>query len=141
MGKYKKVQVGKDQEKAQSEKRFPLQKPRWEKKHFYCPDIFSFEEMLFPRQVFCTNLLLLWFYLFYVLKSNFCAVLTLIHVRFHSFSQVQVTEWKIAAHSAYDMLSKYKYLIVNLIFSHLGVWCGNFFLVAHFPGDCLLVPY
>ena len=30
MGK-KKVQVGKDQEKAQSEKRFPLQKPRWEK--------------------------------------------------------------------------------------------------------------
>ena len=28
---YKKVQVGKDQEKAQSEKRFPLQKPRLEK--------------------------------------------------------------------------------------------------------------
>ena len=28
---HKKVQVGKDQEKAQSEKRFPLQKPRWEK--------------------------------------------------------------------------------------------------------------
>ena len=27
----KKVKVGKDQEKAQSEKRFPLQKPRWEK--------------------------------------------------------------------------------------------------------------
>ena len=27
----KKVQVGKDQEKAQSEKRFPLQIPRWEK--------------------------------------------------------------------------------------------------------------
>ena len=27
----KKVQVDKDQEKAQSEKRFPLQKPRWEK--------------------------------------------------------------------------------------------------------------
>ena len=27
----KKVQVGKDQEKAQSEKRLPLQKPRWEK--------------------------------------------------------------------------------------------------------------
>ena len=26
-----KVQVGKDQEKAQSEKRFPLKKPRWEK--------------------------------------------------------------------------------------------------------------
>ena len=28
---YRKVQVGKDQEKAQSEKRFPLQKPRREK--------------------------------------------------------------------------------------------------------------
>ena len=27
----KKVQVGNDQEKAQSEKRFPLQKPRWGK--------------------------------------------------------------------------------------------------------------
>ena len=27
----KKEQVGKDQEKEQSEKRFPLQKPRWEK--------------------------------------------------------------------------------------------------------------
>ena len=26
-----KVQLGKDQEKAQSEKRFPLQKPRWKK--------------------------------------------------------------------------------------------------------------
>ena len=29
--KHGKVQVGKDQEKAQSEKRLPLQKPRWEK--------------------------------------------------------------------------------------------------------------
>ena len=28
---HEKVQVGKDQEKTQSEKRFPLQKPRWEK--------------------------------------------------------------------------------------------------------------
>ena len=28
---YDRVQVGKDQEKAQLEKRFPLQKPRWEK--------------------------------------------------------------------------------------------------------------
>ena len=27
----KEVQVDKDQEKAQSEKRFPLQKPRWQK--------------------------------------------------------------------------------------------------------------
>ena len=28
---FEKVQVGKDQEKAQLEKKFPLQKPRWEK--------------------------------------------------------------------------------------------------------------
>ena len=27
-----------------------------------------------------------------------------------------VTCWKIAAHSAYDMISKYNYLIVNLVF-------------------------
>ena len=38
--------------------------------------------------------------------------------------------WEVAAHSAYDMLSKYKYLIVNLVF-----WSGNFF-----PDHCLLVP-
>ena len=30
-GYFRKVQAGKDQEKAQSEKRFPLQKPRFEK--------------------------------------------------------------------------------------------------------------
>ena len=31
--------------------------------------------------------------------------------------------WKIAAHSAYDMFSKYKYVIVNLVFptSFFGV--------------------
>ena len=37
---------------------------------------------------------------------------------------VKVTEWppigKITAHSAYDMFSWYKYLIVSLVFSHLG---------------------
>ena len=39
---------------------------------------------------------------------------------------VKVTEWppigKIAAHSAYEMFSCYKYLIVSLFFSHLGFW-------------------
>ena len=45
----------------------------------------------------------------------------------------------IAAHSAYDMFSKYKCLIVNLVFSHLGFWSGNFFLIAPFPDHCLLV--
>ena len=48
---------------------------------------------------------------------------------------------KIAAHSAYDMFSWYKYLIVNLVFSHLGFWSGNLFLIAPFPDLCLLVLF
>ena len=58
---------------------------------------------------------------------------------------VKVTEWspirKIAAHSAYEMCSWYKYLIVSLVFSHLGFWSGNLFLIAPFPDLCLLVPF
>ena len=49
--------------------------------------------------------------------------------------------WENAAHSANDMFSKYKYLIVNLVFSGLGFWSGNFFLIALFPDHCLLVPF
>ena len=64
---------------------------------------------------------------------------------FYIFSSVKVTEWppigKIAAHSAYDMFSWYKYLIVSLFFSHLCFWSGNLFLIVHFPGLCLLVPF
>ena len=38
-------------------------------------------------------------------------------VRFHSFRLVRVAaHWEVAAHSAYDMFCKYKYLIVNLVF-------------------------
>ena len=33
-----------------------------------------------------------------------------------------------------------KYLIVSLVFSHLGFWSGNLFLMAPFPYLCLLVP-
>ena len=44
---------------------------------------------------------------------------------------VKETEWlpigKIAAHSAYEMFSWYKCLIVSLVFSHLGFWSGNLF--------------
>ena len=58
---------------------------------------------------------------------------------------VKVTEWppigKIAAHSAYQMFSWYKYLIVSLVFSHLGFWSGSLFLIAHFPDLCLLVLF
>ena len=38
------------------------------------------------------------------------------------------------------MFSWYKYLIVSLVFSHLGFWGGNLFLIAPFPDLCLLVP-
>ena len=54
-----------------------------------------------------------------------------------------MAEWppigKMAAHSAYIMFSKYKYLIVNLGFSHLGVWSGNYFLLVPFPDRCLFL--
>ena len=38
------------------------------------------------------------------------------------------------------MFSWYKYLIVSLLFSHLGFWSGNLFLIAPFPDLCLFVP-
>ena len=60
-------------------------------------------------------------------------------------TEFYVTEWppigKIAAHSAYETFSWYKYLIVSLVFSHLGFWSGNLFLIAPFPDLCLLVPF
>ena len=37
-------------------------------------------------------------------------------------------------------VSWYKYLIVSLVFSHLGFWSENLFLIACFPDLCLLVP-
>ena len=49
--------------------------------------------------------------------------------------------WEIAAHSANHMFSKYKYLIVIVVFSHLGFLSGNFFLIAPFPDRCQLVPF
>ena len=39
------------------------------------------------------------------------------------------------------MFSWYKYLIVSLVFSHLGFWSGNLFLIAPFPDLCLLEPF
>ena len=66
------------------------------------------------------------------------------YVCFHIFSYVKVTEWppigKIAAHSAYEMFLWYKYLIVSLVFPHLGFWSGNLSLIAPFPDLCLLEP-
>ena len=55
----------------------------------------------------------------------------LIYVFIFLVKLVKVTEWppigKIAAHSAYEMFSWYKYLIVSLVFSHLGFGVGIFF--------------
>ena len=63
---------------------------------------------------------------------------------FSYFSKVKVTQWppigKIAAHSAYEMVSWYQCLIVSLVFSHLGFWSGNLFHIAPFPDLCLLAP-
>ena len=39
------------------------------------------------------------------------------------------------------MFSWYKYLIVSLVFSHLGFWSGGLFLIAPFPDLCLLVLF
>ena len=64
---------------------------------------------------------------------DFCAI--------HSFSYVRVTELPPIWNSAYNMFSKYKYLIVNLIFSRLGFFEWEFLFIAPFPDHCLLVPY
>ena len=62
-------------------------------------------------------------------------------VCFRIFSNVWVTEWppigKMAANSACNMFSYCGCLIVNLVFSHLGFWSGNFFLIAPFSDHCL----
>ena len=40
------------------------------------------------------------------------------------------------------MFSWFKYLSVVLDFSQtLGLWSGDFFLIAPFPDHCLLVPF
>ena len=50
--------------------------------------------------------------------------------------------WGIAAHSAYDMFSWYKYLSVILFFfPPLGLWSGDVFLIAPFSDHYLLVPF
>ena len=59
---------------------------------------------------------------------------------------IKVTEWppvgKIFGCSfGLRYVSWYKYLIVSLVFSHLGFWSGNLFLIAPFPDLCLLVLF
>ena len=51
------------------------------------------------------------------------------------------TYWENSCSFGLRCVSWYKYLIVSLVFSHLGFWSGNLFLIAPFPGLCLLVPF
>ena len=50
------------------------------------------------------------------------------------------TYWGNSCSFGLRYVSWYKYLIVSLVFSHLGFWSGNLFLIAPFPDLCLLVP-
>ena len=51
------------------------------------------------------------------------------------------TYWENSCSFGLRYVSWYKYLIVSLVFSHLGFWNGNLFLIAPFPDLCLLVPF
>ena len=50
------------------------------------------------------------------------------------------TYWENSCSFGLRYVSWYKNLIVSLVFSHLGFWSGNLFLIAPFPDLCLLVP-
>ena len=50
------------------------------------------------------------------------------------------TYWENSCSFGLRCISWYKYLIVSLLFSHLGFWSGDLFLIAPFPDLCLLVP-
>ena len=70
----------------------------------------------------------------------------ILYVRFHSFSLsygIRVAAyWALAAHSAYDMFSQHKYLIVSQgFFLPRFRWGRNFFLIAPFPDHCQLVSF
>ena len=51
------------------------------------------------------------------------------------------TYWENSCSFGLRYVSWYKYLIVSLVFFHLGFWSGNLFLMAPFPDICLLVPF
>ena len=51
------------------------------------------------------------------------------------------TYWENSCSFGLRYVSWYKYLIVSLVFSHLGFWSGNLFLIAPFLDLCLLVPF
>ena len=49
------------------------------------------------------------------------------------------TYWENSCSFGLRYVSWYKYLIVSLVFSHLGFGNGNLFLIAPFPDLCLHV--
>ena len=51
------------------------------------------------------------------------------------------TYWENSCSFGLRYVSWYKFLIVNLVFSHLGFWSGNLFLITPFPDLCLFVPF
>ena len=51
------------------------------------------------------------------------------------------TYWENSCSFGLRYVSWCKCLIVGLVFSHLGFWSGNLFLIAPFPDLCLLVPF
>ena len=51
------------------------------------------------------------------------------------------TYWENSCSFGLRYVSWCGYLIVGLVFSHLGFWSGNLFLIAPFPDLCLLVPF
>ena len=53
----------------------------------------------------------------------------------------RLTGRHVAAHLANDMFSWYKYLIVGLVFIHLGFLSWNPFLISPLPDLCILVPF
>ena len=50
------------------------------------------------------------------------------------------TYWENSCSFGLRCVSWYTCLIVSLVFSHLGFWSGNLFLIAPFPDLSLLVP-
>ena len=51
------------------------------------------------------------------------------------------TYWENSCSFGLRYVSWYKCLIVSLVFSHLGFWSGDLFLIAPLPDLCLLVPF
>ena len=51
------------------------------------------------------------------------------------FSKVGATEWSPILENSCTLGLRY----VFAVFKYLGLWSGNFFLIAPFPGYCLLL--